>query len=73
MSDELLSKKRSAPKDIPLPRVEWELRKHWAAELLAAFSIKRKPIGAEALQEMSREAGLEPNELSRDLIRARGE
>jgi hypothetical protein len=74
MSDENFSRKRFRTEDILLPRVEWELRKHWAAELLAAFCIERQPIGAEALQEeMSREAGLELNEISRDLVLARDE
>lgn len=74
MSGDKLSRKRFTVEDIPLPRVDWELRKHWATELLTAFSIERQPIGAEALQEeMSREAGLELNEISRDLVLARDE
>jgi hypothetical protein len=51
-----------------------DLRKRMADELFTAFSIKRRPtIGAEALQEMFRKAGLEPNEMSRGLIRMRDE
>lgn len=41
--------------------------------LFAKFGIDCQPIGAEKLQEMMKEANLEPNELSRDLIAMRDE
>ncbi len=56
-----------------LPCMDVEERRHWLSGLLSTLGVEEEPIGAEALQEMSRHAGLEPNELSRDLIAAREE
>jgi hypothetical protein len=56
-----------------LPRVNKQAQRRWAADLFAALAIEGHPIGAEALQEMSQCSGLEPDELSRGLIDARGE
>jgi hypothetical protein len=68
------SAEESGPQEISLNKVPADLRKRMGEELFAALSIKRRPsIGAKALQEKYREAGLEPNEMSRDLIRAREE
>jgi len=41
--------------------------------LFSELRIEGQPIGAEKLQELMEKAGLEPNELSRDLIKAREE
>lgn len=60
--------------EVSLNKVPPDLRKQMGDELFAALSIKRRPrIGARALQEIFRTTGLEPNEMSRDLIRAREE
>jgi hypothetical protein len=50
-----------------------DLRKQLAEEVFSALGIEGDPIDPEALQEMSRQLDLEPNELSRDLIRMRDE
>lgn len=42
-------------------------------QLFADLGIQATPIGAEKLQALMAEAGLEPNELSRDLIAMRDE
>jgi hypothetical protein len=41
--------------------------------LFEVMNIQAKPIGAEKLQEMMKEANLEPNELSRGIIEMRDE
>ncbi len=56
-----------------LPCMKIEDRRLWMKDLLSTLGVDEEPIGAEALQDMSREAGLEPTELSRDLIAAREE
>jgi len=76
--DESVEGKREAgPPAEPerLRRVPKKDLQHHFDDLFASMGIRRRaPIGAEALQErMRREADLEPNELSRDLIAAREE
>jgi len=56
-----------------LPCMKVEDRRSWMKGLLSTLAVDEDPIGAEALQKMSRRSGLEPNELSRDLIAAREE
>lgn len=51
-------------------------KKKWAEafdRLFEVMNIQAKPIGAEKLQEMMKEANLEPNELSRGIIEMRDE
>jgi hypothetical protein len=64
---------RPGHRTLLVPRMTAELRKRLAAETFQALRIEGEPIGAEALQEMSRQLDLEPNELSRDLILMREE
>jgi len=48
-------------------------KKRWSAAMRSLFGIRREPMGAEALQQLSRESALEGNELSRTIIAAREE
>ena len=71
---EVLRRGESTGQEVSLNKVPYDLRKQMGDEVFAALSIKRRPrIGAEALQEIFRKTGLEPNEMSCDLIRAREE
>ncbi|HYN19551.1 MAG TPA: ribbon-helix-helix protein, CopG family [Thermoanaerobaculia bacterium] len=58
---------------LPLPRVGDRALSDWAADLSSMFSLEDQPVGALDVQEMSRSAGLEPDELSRALVQAREE
>lgn len=72
--EELQDSQPADPRGFLVPSIPADLRKRLAAEVFASLGIERKePIGALALQEMSRQFNLEPNELSRDLIRMREE
>jgi len=48
-------------------------RQRWRAMMRSALDVQGVPLGAEAVQAMSRECGLEENELSRSVIEAREE
>ncbi|MCP4659580.1 MAG: hypothetical protein GY856_29605 [bacterium] len=48
-------------------------KKRWSAAMRSLFGIHGEPMGAEALQQLSRESVLEENELSRTIITAREE
>jgi len=57
----------------PFARIGDRALATWAADLSRVFSLEDQPIGALAVQEMSRTSGLEPDELSRGLVEAREE
>jgi hypothetical protein len=57
----------------PFRRINGSLLSNWAADLSVVFSLEDPPAGALEVQEMSRGAGLGPDELSRALIQAREE
>ena len=63
----------SAAPRAPFRRVGGRALSKWAADLARTFSLEDRPVGALEVQEMSRAAGLEPDELSRGLIEAREE
>ncbi len=48
-------------------------RRRWQTMMRSALGVQGVPLGAEAVQAMSRECGLEENELSRGVIEAREE
>jgi len=50
-----------------------EEQRRWIRDLFVTLSIQGVPLGAEVLQQRMGQAGLAPNELSRDLIKAREE
>lgn len=54
-------------------QVDKELIRSIVGELFTKLSIGCQPIDTEELQKQMEQAGLETNELSRDLIRAREE
>ncbi len=70
----------AARQSLPLvtagPQMRWADKQIWRerfAQLLAAQAVTGQPRGALALQEQLAREGLEPNELSRELIAARDE
>jgi predicted transcriptional regulator len=63
----------NAQKDLTKFWADKELHRSLMNSLFAELHIEGQPIGAEKLQELMEKAGLEPNELSRDLIKAREE
>lgn len=55
------------------PWVDKEAQRRWMDLLFETLSIQGEPIGALALQEKMSQIGLDPDELSRGIIKAREE
>jgi hypothetical protein len=68
-----LSQQKKYVRQTTISRADKETQRRWINSLFEALSIRRAPIGAQALQQRMSQAGLAPNELSRSLIEAREE
>jgi hypothetical protein len=61
---------RSPPRELPRQMGAKE-RQRWMSDLFSAHRVEKASVDLEELRESFRQADLDPNELSRDLIAAR--